>query len=611
MYVKFKKGAKFTKKKGEDLAISDSLDYYDDAGYMLEDNEIVVDIDHVNKDVLEAMIKTFDIKTQYVWTDRGIHLYYKMPQGFKRAKSNTPLGFEVEYKYSPGTTAVTIKRDGKLREIHNEGVRENLPKFLMYGKYDLLLGLEEGDGRNQALYNHKRKINLLKDRNKILKFINEHIFTTPLDDKEFETVIRDDGNEIEKDDVYIIYEMFTKEVKCYKYNGNIYHYNGKRFVTNEDELNRLIAPYVKGRKPKFTEDIKKLIDQNCELINKSEAFKIKVRNGYLEDGHFYPYEFTGFTPYYIDIDYDPVAPPVDRVDEYLTNLSDGNEEYREFILEVLGHCLITDPEFKRAIAKFFIFVGDGGNGKGTLLQIISKILGNENCTSLSIKDLTDERYLNNIIGKLANLGDDIQDIPINNDQLKILKNLSTCDTITLRQLYKDALSYQSSASLIFTSNHILHSFEKDEGYKRRVIWCPIFTKPKKVEPDFISKITTPEALNYWFKLIVEAYRRLYERGQFEKVKILDEYNEDYHRENNNVVIYLESIKKEQLLNKSVKATYDDYIIWAEENCFNVLSIRSFSSSVMKTFELESKTKSINGKSVRIYAPKKENKKLRK
>ena len=90
-------------------------------------------------------------------------------------------------------------------------------------------------------------------------------------------------------------------------------------------------------------------------------------------------------------------------------------------MEVLGHTLVVDPEFKRLLAKFFIFVGSGGNGKGTLLQIIRGILGGKNCTSMNIKQMSDERYLSQFKGKLANLGDDIQDSAINDKDMKVLK----------------------------------------------------------------------------------------------------------------------------------------------------------------------------------------------
>ena len=45
--------------------------------------------------------------------------------------------------------------------------------------------------------------------------------------------------------------------------------------------------------------------------------------------------------------------------------------YRKRLLEILAHPLIIDKEFKRMLAKFFIFIGGGGNGKGTLLLIIT------------------------------------------------------------------------------------------------------------------------------------------------------------------------------------------------------------------------------------------------
>ena len=49
----------------------------------------------------------------------------------------------------------------------------------------------------------------------------------------------------------------------------------------------------------------------------------------------------------------------------------------------------------------------GGNGKGTLLTIIRKILDDDNCSSLDLFDLKDDRKVNSLVGKLANLGDDV------------------------------------------------------------------------------------------------------------------------------------------------------------------------------------------------------------
>ena len=75
MYIEFEDGAKFA--KGKDNDISENLDTFKDAGYILEENDLVVDIDNLSKQAIEKLITMFDIKTQYVWTDRGIHFYFK------------------------------------------------------------------------------------------------------------------------------------------------------------------------------------------------------------------------------------------------------------------------------------------------------------------------------------------------------------------------------------------------------------------------------------------------------------------------------------------------------------------------------------------------------
>lgn len=123
--------------------------------------------------------------------------------------------------------------------------------------------------------------------------------------------------------------------------------------------------------------------------------------------------------------------------------------------------------------------------------------------------------------------------------MKILKNISTCDYIATRELYKSAENMYFTGSLIFTSNHILKSWEKGESYKRRVMWLPMYSKVKKKDPLFITKLTTEEALEYWIKLIVEGYFRLYENGKFTESERVEKFNEEYHRENNPALEFVE------------------------------------------------------------------------
>ncbi len=597
MYVRYLEGAKHAAKGAE---VSQDLSIFDDAGYILEDTDLIIDIDDIPRETITSLIKTFNINTQVVWTDRGAHLYFKKPDGFRGAKGMCALGIEVEFKHKANTRSITVKRNGEARSMERVGIREDLPDFFKKGKYEPLLGLSDGDGRNQKLFAHRKKLGNLKNWQLIIQFINESIFAEPLPEKELKDITRDMEFTAVKDGESIIADAIMREKRVVMYSGMLYFYDGDEYISDEAKLNRMVYRYCEGQKSRYVDEVISQMKMRSKLIDSEKEFDIKFKNGLLKDGKFLEVDYTDFTPYSININYFPDAEVVPEVDEYLDQLTDRDENYKARLLESLGHTLITNKEFKRILAKFFIFIGDGGNGKGTLLTIIRHILNDKNCTALSIKNMMDERYLNVMKGKLANLGDDIQDEPINNEQMKMLKNISTCDRIELRELYKSAQSVSLSTSLIFTSNHILKTFEKGEAYKRRVDWMPMYTKPKKKDPLFITKLTTEEALEYWIRLIIEAYFRLYREGKFTESEKVREFNEDYHEENNTALGYIRDLEKEDILGKRNPEVYEPYELWCEENGLNVQSVKQFKDTIEEVHSLTIVPRKINNKTQRVY-----------
>lgn len=598
MYVEFEKGKKYS---NELTDVSDFHDKFDDAGWVLEDSDYVIDIDSLSKDIIKKLIVTFDIKTQTVWTERGVHFYFKKPKNFKRGANRvSPLGFEYEIKHSGNTKAVTIKRNGKLREIEHEGIREDAPFiFNSNKKYDVLYGMSEGEGRNNSLFKLRNQIADTKDWRKIITFVNENIFAEPLSPDELETITREMVVTAEKDNEYEIATWLLNDLNFIQYGQRYYFKYADDYAFEESLLQKKVFERVGRQKTRYVDEVIKQMRYRCKKIDQGEIFDIRFRNGFLRDGKFSELILDEFTPYQIDVNYDENAEKVEDVDNYICHLTGGDEEYRKLLLEILGHTLIVDPEFKRLLAKFFIFVGDGGNGKGTLLQIIKTILNPKNVSGMSITELTDERYLPNFKGKLANLGDDIQDQAINDKDMKALKNLSTCDFISTRELYKNAEDMFFTGSLIFTSNHILKSWEKGESYKRRVLWLPMYTKVKKKDPKFITKLTNDKALRYWVRLMVEGYKRLYSQGKFTESEKVSDFNEKYHRENNPALDYIDGMTKEDFEGKPIKDVYDDYEQWCEDNAVN-FNRNMIGDTLQDVFGLVKRVKRINGKTARCF-----------
>lgn len=612
MFIEYKPGEKHAP-TGADLA--ETPDSFKDAGLLLNEDEVVVDIDHLPKESIKAMLTEFNIKTQVVWTDRGAHLYFKKPAWFSRRKDGVcRLGFEIEqHTKSSRPNGMTIKRNGKLRPIDNNGSRQYMPDIFAVGTkkhaYLDLNGLQDGDGRNKGLFQQRKALNNCNNWEKILRFINYHVFAEPMSDEEFNGIVRDMEIESDVDDKYFVAQQIMSEAKTVMYSGKIWWWQNGRYVQDEDnyKLIRKIYQRCEGKDTRFVDEIIKQIKYRSPYAKGNTIFPIRFRNGFLMDGEFIPSkDFSEFTPFYIDIDYKENAAPVKIVDDYINALTSGDENYKKLLMEVIGYVMITDPERIRSLGKFFMFRGDGANGKGTLLQIMERIYNSENCTNLSIKQLTDDRYLVTMIGKLANLGDDIEPEAINNDQLKILKNISTADTVSTRKLYSQSESATFTLKLYFTTNSDIRSFEKGYAFKRRIVWLPMFNKVSKPDPNFITKITTTACLEYWIALIVEGYKRLYNNQAWTESQIVVEYNEQYH-ENNNVSMQFakELDPDDDIVGKTIKDLSTEFYEWSTDD--RKFSSKLFKEAVWDLYQIGIGAKKLNGKTSWVFMKQSETK----
>ena len=124
---------------------------------------------------------------------QGAHTFIlRNPKDSKATKKFVPLDLKWNINIEKIHKAITIKQNGEMRIIENEGIREELPEiFLHTKKLESLLGMDESEGRNNGLFAHRMKIHELEQWQSILRFINNHIFAQPLPEEEFQTISRD------------------------------------------------------------------------------------------------------------------------------------------------------------------------------------------------------------------------------------------------------------------------------------------------------------------------------------------------------------------------------------------------------------------------------------
>ena len=102
----------------------------------------------------------------------------------------------------------------------------------------------------------------------------------------------------------------------------------------------------------------------------------------------------------IPFDYDPNA-KCDLLDKTLDKVCCYDPQIRTLLEEMIGYSLYR----KNSMQSCFILTGEGSNGKSTILNLIKRLLGKANYTSLDLRELEDTFKPAELYQKLANIGD--------------------------------------------------------------------------------------------------------------------------------------------------------------------------------------------------------------
>jgi putative DNA primase/helicase len=167
-----------------------------------------------------------------------------------------------------------------------------------------------------------------------------------------------------------------------------------------------------------------------------------------------------------------------------------------------------------------MLVGEGSNGKSTLIKTLITLLGKENCSNRSLQELTSDRFakadLNN---KMANF---FLDLPAK----KILdsgdfKILVSGDRISAQKKHQQPFAFENHAKLVFSANQIPEVEDKSYAYYRRWVIIPFNRTFEGEEKDehLIDKLTTEQELSGILNLALKGLRKLYSERGFKDIDI--------------------------------------------------------------------------------------------
>lgn len=276
-----------------------------------------------------------------------------------------------------------------------------------------------------------------------------------------------------------------------------------------------------------------------------------------------------------------------EADAFLGSIADGDADVVAALKEVMGACMCS----KRVLSQSPMLIGRAGgasgkasNGKSTYLNWLRQILGTENVSSLDIATLGQRFQAGRVVGKLANLGDDIPDGFLKGDELSMFKKLVTGDAIYTDVKNGDGYEFRPTASMVFSMNAVPRLSDTTDGIFRRLAFIPFRNRFAPglpgYDPNMASKLAKPEVLKRGAALGLLALGELIERGGLTPVPDMVAEIEEVKQDNDSVTRWLfeECVTVADVDKRPTATVFNEYFDWCKgAGERNPCSLRTFSS----------------------------------
>jgi P4 family phage/plasmid primase-like protien len=185
----------------------------------------------------------------------------------------------------------------------------------------------------------------------------------------------------------------------------------------------------------------------------------------------------------------------------------------ELLQEWFGYSLLCDGRFQ----KFLLMIGEGNNGKGVIQNIWIRMLGAANVSHVSLDQFGDTFGLQPLIGKLANICGDLNEI--DGVAEGVLKRLTGQDNISVNIKNRPAVTLAPAVKLIFGTNSLPRFKDRSLGVWRRLMVMPFRIVIPDAEQDemLVARLEAelPGILNW----ALNGLHRLLRQGQFTRCEL--------------------------------------------------------------------------------------------
>lgn len=585
---------------------------------ILAENTILVDLDDGKQaEILMNIVENLQLDCKVIDTTRGKHfLFHNTKIKSCSTHSTLAVGLTADIKVGFKSSYEVLKVNGEERFIEWDAEEghdyQEIPKWLFPVKTKAdFLTMDAGDGRNQALFNYILTLQssgfTVEECRECITLLNRYVLKEPLSDSELEVILRDDAfkKPIFFDGNTLLHEKFAEYLKNAKHivkiNNQLHIFKDGIYVPGyraiEGEMIQLI-PHLRDAQRK---EVLKYLELIAEPAKAADANFIAFKNGVYDVAHetMVPPSPDLILTNRIEHNFNPAAYS-ELMDSTLNKLACQDKDIRALLEECVGYCFYRRNE----LGKAFILTGDKSNGKSTFLDVVAAILGEDNISTLDIKELGDRFSTSMMFGKLANIADDIGDDFLQGTQVSVFKKVVTGNRIKAERKGQDPFEFAPYVKILASANEIPRMKDKTGAVLRRLVIIPFNATFSKDDPDYRPFIKydlmQPEALEYMIALGMEGLKRVISNRAFTVPTLVQEQLDEYEESNNPIIAFLKDVELSELENEPTSDVYRRYNLFCTENSLQAMSAIAFTKQLCRRCGFTLTRKRVDGEIKRVY-----------
>lgn len=298
----------------------------------------------------------------------------------------------------------------------------------------------------------------------------------------------------------------------------------------------------------------------------------------------------------------PYAPKIPEKDE------NGKRKPVQFIMDLAGGDKGLYDDIMQSIAPIIMhrkpdgviwWVGDGANGKSTLMDALYRIFPGQ-FSSITVKRLVDGRDTPSLNGTLANVVKESSEGRI--DDTEIYKSIGTHENFRVHKFHsQDDIEIRGNVHHIFSGNSVPSFNDKGFSARRRTFIIP-FRERFESDPTFEEKTFTPEVFGHLITEMAMYAAQIERQGYRYKWSATTlAAKADYDMEANNAEEYVKEMIAEGVVAfNSYQPVKVDYENWCAANGYVPLGIGNLRKALTACGFDRVSNRDTDGKISKIY-----------